>query len=150
MIFRTISLPGLLPRTRDADLEILIGFVTDIVGIPKVEADAIIHYLNELVTTTQEIHVRFQWEKNDVAFWDNRICVSSACSSICAQQLMPDKNHSASYGFSPHRRHAVRVASQAERPYFDPMSKSQEEETNIRYGLPRINKDGSGQSNYND
>ena len=52
------------------------GFVTDIVGIPKAEANAIIHYLNELISTTQEISVRFQWQKNDVAMWDNRICVS--------------------------------------------------------------------------
>lgn len=93
----------------------------------------IIHYLNELICTTQEIHVRFQWQKNDVAFWDNRIC-----------------NHSASYGFAPHRRHAVRVATQAECPYFDSTSKSQEEELNAHYGLPKVNKDGSGQSNYND
>lgn len=61
----------------DADSKILVGFVTDIVGIPKSEASAIIDYLNELICTTQEIHVRFQWQKNDVAFWDNRICVST-------------------------------------------------------------------------
>lgn len=60
------------------------------------------------------------------------------------------KNHSASYGFAPHRRHAVRVATHAERPYFDPTSTSQEEEMNACYGLPKVNKDGSGQSNYND
>ena len=54
------------------------GFVTQIVGIPKTESNAIIGYLNEVIATTQEIHVRFQWGKNDVAFWDNRICVSSA------------------------------------------------------------------------
>ena len=52
------------------------GFVTDIVGIPKAEANAIISYLNDLIATTLEIHARFQWQKNDVAFWDNRICVS--------------------------------------------------------------------------
>ena len=57
-------------------IEISTGFVTDIVGIPKAEANAIIHYLNELISTTQEISVRFQWQKNDVAMWDNRICVS--------------------------------------------------------------------------
>ena len=51
------------------------GFVTKIVGIPKVESDMIIGYLNEVVATTQEFHVRFQWEKNDVAFWDNRVTV---------------------------------------------------------------------------
>ena len=60
----------------DTDSEISTGFVTDIVGIPKAEANAIIHYLNELISTTQEISVRFQWQKNDVAMWDNRICVS--------------------------------------------------------------------------
>ena len=52
------------------------GFVTDIVGVPKAESNAIINYLNELIATTTEIHARFQWQKNDVAFWDNRICVS--------------------------------------------------------------------------
>lgn len=52
------------------------GFVTGIVGVPKSESNAIIGYLNEIISTTQEIHVRYQWQKNDVAFWDNRICVS--------------------------------------------------------------------------
>ena len=53
------------------------GFVTKIVGIPRTESDAIIRFLNEVIATTQELHVRFQWGKNDVAFWDNRICVST-------------------------------------------------------------------------
>ncbi|MCJ1298076.1 hypothetical protein MMC08_000865, partial [Hypocenomyce scalaris] len=109
------------------------GFVTKIVGIPRTESDAIVRYLNEVIATTQELHVRFQWQKNDVAFWDNRI-----------------SNHSASYGFAPHRRHAVRVACHGERPTFGSAGKSQEEEVNARYGLPKANKDGSGQSNYND
>ena len=55
------------------------GFVKAIVGIPKTESDAIIRYLNEVISTTQEFHVRFQWNKNDVAYWDNRVCV---CRSI--------------------------------------------------------------------
>ena len=68
---------------KHADVETFSGFVTEIVGIPKAEAQMIIHYLNELITTTQEIHVRFQWQKDDVAFWDNRICVSNARPFIC-------------------------------------------------------------------
>ena len=147
---RFVFVLELSPCNRHADVEIPSGFVTEIVGIPKAEAQAIIYYLNELITTTQEIHVRFQWQKNDVAFWDNRICVSNARPSLCTQKLTSSKNHSASFGFAPHRRHAVRVAAQAERPYFDPTSKSQEEEMNTRYGLPQVNKDGSSQSNYND
>jgi len=109
------------------------GFVTKIIGIPKTESDAICGLLNQVVATTQETHVRFQWGKNDVAFWDNRIV-----------------NHTASYGFAPHRRHAVRVACHGERPYFDPESKSQEEELSKKWGLPPVNKDGSGIINYND
>ncbi|KZF19322.1 TauD-domain-containing protein [Xylona heveae TC161] len=109
------------------------GFVTKIVGVPKVESEFIIRFLTEIVTSTYELQARFQWNKNDVAIWDNRIC-----------------NHSATYGFRPHRRHAVRVACHAERPRFDPAGRSQEEEFNATYGLPQVNKDGTGQSNYND
>lgn len=54
------------------------GFVTKIVGIPKAESDAIIKYLTDVVATTQEMHARFQWGKDDIAFWDNRttVCIS--------------------------------------------------------------------------
>lgn len=109
------------------------GFVTKIVGVPKIESDHIINLLNEIVATSVEMHVRFQLGKNDVAYWDNRVC-----------------NHSASYGFLGHRRHAVRVAVRGERPYFDESGGSQEEEVNARFGLGQVNKDGSGFQNYND
>ena len=52
------------------------GFVTKIVGVPKTESDHIISLLNEIVATSPEIHVRFQWNEGDVAFWDNRSTVS--------------------------------------------------------------------------
>ncbi|CAN9239137.1 unnamed protein product [Alternaria alternata] len=109
------------------------GFVTKIVGVPKTESDHIISFLTEIVATSPEVHARFQWNEGDVAFWDNRVT-----------------NHSATYGFAPHRRHAVRVTVRAERPYLDPKSKSQEEELSEKYGVPRANKDGSGVVNYND
>lgn len=54
------------------------GFVTKIVGVPKTESDAIIALLNEIVATSPEVQVRFQWNEGDVAFWDNRVCVSYA------------------------------------------------------------------------
>lgn len=57
------------------------GFVTKIIGIPKAESDAIIKYLTDVVATTQEIHARFQWGKDDVAFWDNR-------TTVCTSQLI--------------------------------------------------------------
>ena len=128
------------------------GFVIKIVGVPKAESDAVIRYLSEIIATTQETHVRFQWRKNDVAFWDNRITVSDIRekSNYKGNGIDTSKNHTASYGFAPHRRHAVRVACQAERPRFDPAGRSQEEEVNARYGLPPVNKNGAGPSNYND
>ena len=52
------------------------GFVTKIVGVPKTESDAVIALLNEIVATSPEVQVRFQWREGDVAFWDNRVCVS--------------------------------------------------------------------------
>ena len=125
------------------------GFITKIKGVPKLESDAIMAYLNEVVSTTPELHVRFQWHKNDVAFWDNRIVVSHHEESSLLYYSHV-QNHSASYGFAPHRRHAVRVCCQAERPVFDPRGTSQEEDLHSRYGLPKVNKDGAGQSNYND
>jgi sulfonate dioxygenase len=64
--------------------------------------------------------------------------------------LTVGQNHTASYGFAPHRRHAVRVAAQAERPVFDPKGTSQEEDYNAKWGLPQVNKDGAGVVNYND
>ncbi|KAJ5559105.1 Taurine catabolism dioxygenase TauD/TfdA [Penicillium sp. DV-2018c] len=109
------------------------GFVTKIVGVPAAESKAIIGFLTDVIATTQEMHVRFSWGEDDVALWDNR-----------------STNHSASYGFSPHRRHAVRVAVQAEKPVLREDGRSQEEEFSVLYGLPAVNKDGSRQSNYND
>jgi sulfonate dioxygenase len=53
------------------------GFVTKIVGVPKTESDHIISLLNEIVATSPEIHARFQWSEGDVAFWDNRVTVST-------------------------------------------------------------------------
>lgn len=109
------------------------GFVTKIVGVPKAESDTICRYLNELITTTQEAHARFQWGKHDVAIWDNR------CTT-----------HTATFGFTPHQRHGVRVAPVAEKPYLDTDGKSQEEEFNRKWDLPQTDKDGAGKSNYND
>ena len=133
------------------------GFVTKIVGIPKTESDAIMRYLTEVIATTQELHARFQWGKGDVAIWDNRTTVRHHLSMVVFLSSCRDRQliamlqtHSASYGFAPHRRHAVRVACHAERPVLQAGGTSQEEEHIARYNLPNINKDGSRQSNYND
>jgi sulfonate dioxygenase len=62
------------------------GFVTKIVGVPRLESDHIVAYLNELIASTNELHVSFDWGRDDVAFWDNRICVSFflPCNLFCS------------------------------------------------------------------
>jgi sulfonate dioxygenase len=85
------------------------------------------------------------------------LCKFALCSfalfakfSEYAMLTMRLQNHSATYGFAPHRRHAVRVACHGEKPYYSADGKSQEEELNAKYGLPAGNKDCSGVGNYND
>ncbi|KAF3922978.1 hypothetical protein ABW20_dc0102734 [Dactylellina cionopaga] len=109
------------------------GFVKGFVGVPKLEFEYVYKYLTELVSSSPEAHARFTWEKGSVAIWDNRVT-----------------NHTPSYGFAPHRRHAVRVATAAEKPYLDANSPSQDEELDKLLGRQPVNKDGSGAGNYND
>lgn len=68
------------------------GFVTKIVGIPTTESDAIINYLSQVIATTQELHARFSWGKNDVAFWDNRTTVSDT-SDLRQTDGLSERNH---------------------------------------------------------
>jgi taurine dioxygenase len=44
----------------------------------------------------------------------------------------------------------VRVCCQGETPSLSSDATSQEEDLGKKYGIPAVNKDGSGQSNYND
>lgn len=108
------------------------GFTRAIVGIPKGESDAILNYLFELIATSQDATVRFKWAEQDVALWDNRVSV-----------------HTASYGFYPERRHAVRVTTHGEVPYYDSKGTSQQAEIDAQIGLVR-DLDGSKGGNYND
>lgn len=108
------------------------GFTRSIVGVPKSESDSILQYLFSLIATTQEATVRFKWNEGDVVFWDNRISI-----------------HTASYGFYPERRHAVRVTTHGEVPVFDPNGKSQQEEIDAEIDFER-NLDGSVGGSYND
>lgn len=108
------------------------GFVRAIKGVPKPESDAILNYIFNVIATSIEHTVRFKWNPQDVAIWDNRITY-----------------HTASFGFYPHRRHAVRVTVHGEVPYFDENGKSQQEEADRELGIER-NFDGSGGWNYND
>ncbi|KAI5121799.1 hypothetical protein M0805_009791 [Coniferiporia weirii] len=75
------------------------GFTRRIVGLPKAESDAVLGFLFAQIAGNSDFQVRFRWEKDSVAIWDNRVVT-----------------HSATFDFWPHRRHALRATPRAERP----------------------------------
>ncbi|KAG9245897.1 alpha-ketoglutarate-dependent taurine dioxygenase [Calycina marina] len=48
------------------------GFTKRINGVTKDESDLLLQYLINLVTQNHDAQVRFKWNKNDLAIWDNR------------------------------------------------------------------------------
>jgi len=75
------------------------GFVRRIVGVPKAESDMILQFLFRQISENPDFQVRFRWERNDVAVWDNRVVT-----------------HAATFDFFPEKRHALRVTPHGERP----------------------------------
>lgn len=80
------------------------GFTKRINGVTKDESDMILQYLFNLVVHNHDAQVRFRWNKNDVAMWDNR--------SVW---------HTATYDYEDPRA-GDRVCSLGEAPYLDPNS----------------------------
>ena len=78
---------------------ILTGFTRRIVGVPKAESDAILEFLFRQIAENPDWQVRYSWEANSVAVWDNRVLT-----------------HSAIFDFWPATRHALRVTPHAEKP----------------------------------
>ncbi|KAF9565351.1 alpha-ketoglutarate-dependent sulfonate dioxygenase [Agrocybe pediades] len=75
------------------------GFTRRIVGVPKAESDAILNFLFHQIGENPDFQVRFKWEVNSVAIWDNRIVT-----------------HSATFDFWPATRHALRATPHGEKP----------------------------------
>jgi alpha-ketoglutarate-dependent taurine dioxygenase len=85
------------------------GFTRRINGVTKDESDMLLQYLFNLVTQNHDAQVRFKWNKNDLAIWDNR-----------------SNWHCATYDYSQARA-GDRVCSLGEAPYLDIKSKSRRE-----------------------
>ncbi|KAL4891567.1 tfdA family taurine dioxygenase [Aspergillus ambiguus] len=82
------------------------GFTKRINGVTKDESDMLLQYLFNLVTQNHDAQVRFKWNKNDMAIWDNR-----------------STWHCATYDYAEARA-GDRVCSLGEAPYLDVQSKS--------------------------
>jgi taurine dioxygenase len=76
------------------------GFTTRIVQLKRDESAAILEMLYRHVETP-ELHCRFKWQPNSIAFWDNR----------CAQ-------HHALWDYYPAKRHGHRVTICGDKPFY--------------------------------
>ncbi|KAG2206550.1 hypothetical protein INT47_008567 [Mucor saturninus] len=88
------------------------GFTKSIVGLSTRESKLLLDHLYEHVSGGHNFQVRFKWEEDSVAIWDNRSTFHTAIFDY----------------FSVGRRHGWRVTPTAERPYFDPESKSRRQD----------------------
>lgn len=87
------------PETGRKTLFVNVSFTTRILGMEREESDALLRYLFQQAHVP-EYQVRFRWEKNSIAFWDNRAT-----------------QHYAVNDYHPHPRVAERVAIVGDRPY---------------------------------
>ncbi|ORY32280.1 hypothetical protein BCR39DRAFT_479070 [Naematelia encephala] len=86
-------------------------------GFDRPESDALLEYLYGVYERSTDIQVRWHWTPGTSAIWDNRSTI-----------------HTVSYDYEG-ERHGTRVSSLAEKPYFDPKSKSRAEALNLRQWL---------------
>lgn len=78
-----------------------------VVGVTKDESDMLLQHLYSLVHLNHDLQVRFRWEKNSVAIWDNRSTF-----------------HTATFDYGAESRVGDRVMSVGEKPYLNPASQS--------------------------
>ena len=76
------------------------GFTTRIVQLKRHESAAILEMLYRHIETP-ELHCRFKWETNSIAFWDNR----------CVQ-------HHALWDYYPAKRYGHRVTICGDKPFY--------------------------------
>lgn len=75
------------------------GFTTRILGVPRDESDAILDYLYRHMEHPN-FQVRFTWQPDSVAFWDNR-----------------SAQHRAIWDYWPHTRKGYRVTVKGDAPF---------------------------------
>lgn len=87
-----------------------VGYINDITDL---ESKALLKWFLRLLVDNHDLQVRFKWQNvNDIAIWDNRSTFHTATYDI------------EGYG----ERYGVRTVSVGEKPFFDPESKSKNED----------------------
>ncbi|KUL89720.1 hypothetical protein ZTR_00604 [Talaromyces verruculosus] len=78
-------------------------------GVSPRESEILKQYFNQLIAENHDLQVRFKWNTNDVAIWDNRSVFHTATNDYEG------------------KRQGNRVVSLGEIPYYDPASVSRRE-----------------------
>jgi len=78
-------------------------------NVTETESEVIKGYFNRLIAENHDLQVRFRWNKNDLAIWDNRSVFHTATNDYEG------------------KRQGNRVVSLGEKPFYDPVSKSRRE-----------------------
>jgi alpha-ketoglutarate-dependent taurine dioxygenase len=86
------------------------GFTKRINELTQTESDEVLKFLWDHIASNHEFQVRFRWEENSLAIWDNRSTF-----------------HAATHDVDEATRTGTRSVSIGERPYFDPKSISRKE-----------------------
>lgn len=89
------------PETGRRGLYVNRAFTEEILGVTPERSDELLDILYRQATYP-EYQCRFRWEKNSIAFWDNRACQHYAVSD-----------------YWPHNRGVERVTVIGDTPYFD-------------------------------
>ncbi|ANB11826.1 Jlp1p [Sugiyamaella lignohabitans] len=84
-------------------------------GLTEDESTLLKTYIHNLLVSSHDIQVRFKWNKNDMAIWDNRSVFHTATNDY-------------PIGAGTVVRTGVRTVSVGERPFFSEKSKSREED----------------------
>lgn len=82
------------------------GYIND---VTERESEILKAYFLELIANNHDLQVRFKWNKNDVAIWDNRSVFHTATNDYDG------------------KRQGNRVVSIGEKPYYDANSLSRRE-----------------------
>ncbi|KAG2175921.1 hypothetical protein INT44_000399 [Umbelopsis vinacea] len=91
------------PVTKRKALYVNPVFTRRIVGLSHRESDTLLRLLYDHIAGGYDFTVRFKWQKNSVAVWDNRVTVHNAIFDY----------------LTIGRRHGLRVTPQAEKPYLE-------------------------------
>jgi taurine dioxygenase len=63
------------------------NFTTDLRGMSEAESDALLAFLFDWVRSP-EIQVRFHWEQDSIAIWDNRCTQHYATADYSERRIM--------------------------------------------------------------